>query len=188
MKGETGQGGKGARHLVWATGRRASRPTCKGTRRRSRGGGFRRPPPVARSDAGFTLLELVVVVALLAVVGAMAVPAFRPPPREAALEEGAGRVEALFRMARMEAVRQGAPVTVVLDSTSSRVWIDTRNVTEGEDLELPPGVRLEVGSARATWHFRPGGSASGDSVVVRGPSGGIRIVTVDPWTGHASVR
>ncbi len=128
------------------------------------------------------------VVSLLAVVGAMAVPAFRPPPREAALEEGAGRVEALFRMARMEAVRQGATVTVVLDSASSRAWIDTRNVTEGEDLELPPGVRLEVGSARATWHFRPGGSASGDSVVVRSPSGGVRIVTLDPWTGHASVR
>jgi type II secretion system protein H len=148
----------------------------------------RRVPHLITGRRGFTLLEVMVVLLILSVLGVVAVPALQGPPREPALDEGAGRVEALFRMARNEAVRSGRAVTVVLDSTSALAWVDTRDRVDGESLELPSGVTLELPRARASFTFHPGGGAEGDSVVVRGPGDVIRIVTVNRWSGHAAIR
>jgi general secretion pathway protein H len=140
------------------------------------------------SSGGFTLLEVVVVLVVLAVAGALAVPSFRPPPAETALDEGAGRVAALFRMARTEAVRQGVAVQVVLDSASARAWVDVRDSAEAESLELPAGVTLHLPEARVLYRFDPGGGTNGGGVVVRGPGGGERFVHLDRWSGHVSIH
>ncbi|CAN5691971.1 hypothetical protein BH23GEM11_BH23GEM11_18840 [soil metagenome] len=150
---------------------------------------IRRPTPRGASGRrGFTLLEVMIVLLILSVLGVVAVPALQGPPREPALDEGAGRVEALFRMARNEAVRGGHPVTVVFDSTSALAWVDTRGSVDGESLDLPAGVSLELPRARTSFTFHPGGGAEGDSVVVRGPGAGMRIVTINRWSGHAAIR
>jgi prepilin-type N-terminal cleavage/methylation domain-containing protein len=214
------------------------------------GGRVRPVGPRARggsgsAGAGFTLIELVVSLLIVALMAAVAAPAFlseRAPPD---LDEAEGRIEALFRLARDSAVRSATPVSVVLDSASALVWLDAhtrradelppedglatggepqgspsvapdgsirlrtegafgggstlgvglgepgvtlRTPTNGESLELPASVTLELFEARSRFTFSPNGSVRGDSLVLRAASGETRTITLDPWSGHVRVR
>jgi prepilin-type N-terminal cleavage/methylation domain-containing protein len=73
---------------------------------------------------GFTLVEVVVVLGILALVAAFTVPAFLRDVEPDDMTRAERRVEALFRLARDSAIRGGVPVTVVIDSVSGRVWLD----------------------------------------------------------------
>jgi general secretion pathway protein H len=138
-----------------------------------------------RGDLGFTLVEVVVVLLVLSLTAAVAVPAFRTTRQAGELDLATERIEALLRLARDSAVRHAVPVTVVVDSASSLVWLrDPEGI--GSDLELPQGVTLELTSARARFHFQPSGAAFPDTVFLRS-SAGLRAVTLNPWTGHAIV-
>lgn len=79
----------------------------------------------ARRAGGFTLIELVLVFTILAVGTAVAVPAFLGLVRQDDLTRATSTVRDLFRIARDSAIAGGAPVTVVVDSVSGLVWLDT---------------------------------------------------------------
>ena len=74
---------------------------------------------------GMTLLELTVALLILSLAVAVAVPAFLSLGREDDLTRATRRVETLFRLARDSAIHSGLPVTVVLDSVTGLVWVDT---------------------------------------------------------------
>jgi prepilin-type N-terminal cleavage/methylation domain-containing protein len=163
------------------------------------GGGRRRARAHDFARGGFSLLEIVVVLLVLAVATAVAVPAFRSLDDDdrPALDVAQRRVEALFRLARDSAVRSGVPVTVILDSATARVWIDARprpgapgagsvawTPDEGHDLELPPGVRLTLSTARARFTFTPRGTTFADTLVLHAGTAS-RALTLNPWTGDA---
>lgn len=153
---------------------------------------------------GFTLIELVVVLLLIAVATAVTVPAFLDgEPRQTDLDAATERISLLFRLARDSAVHSGMPVTVSIDSITGTAWLVTGadaqdaatvsnvgrpagalHVTPGESLALPMSVRLELASARARFRFSPGGAAFGDTIVLR-TNTGARAITLDPWTGDA---
>ena len=58
----------------------------------------------------------------------------------------------------------------------------------GESLDLPAGVTLELFQARSRFTFQPNGSVIGDSLLIRSVSGEARMITLDPWSGRARVR
>jgi len=93
-----------------------------------------RPP---RRRRGFTLVELVLVFAILAAGTAVAVPAFLGLVRQDDLTRATSTVRDLFRVARDSAIAGGTPVAVVVASVSGLVWLDT-----------PPPVGV-TGSPRA---------------------------------------
>jgi prepilin-type N-terminal cleavage/methylation domain-containing protein len=166
--------------------------------------------------SGFTLVEIIVVLLVIAVGVAIAVPALLEPRQDDAdMDVAVRRIDALFRLARDSAVRGGAPVTVVVDSVTGRVWLlsagagdepvaavpqqgpqrvpqrpsrlASRDAYEdGAELDLPVSVRLELSSARARFVFSPAGAVFGDSLVLRGAAA-VQRITVQPWTGHAVV-
>jgi prepilin-type N-terminal cleavage/methylation domain-containing protein len=154
---------------------------------------------------GFTLVEVVVVLVILSITAVIAVPAFRAAQVRSDMDLATERVEILLRIARDSAVRTAMPVTVVVDSATSLVWLTTPTsigmaegsaallsagvaaaapTGPGSSIDLPRGVRMELASARARFTFQPGGQAFPDSIYLR--SGATtRLVTVNPWTGHA---
>ncbi len=137
---------------------------------------------------GLTLLELVLVLVILAVAGAVATPYYLAslPNRRAAA--AARQVVADLRRARTLAVESGQPVYVVFDAAASsyRVVRDTDGVAgpsagDETDREVAvtgqfPGVVLgsAVVADAITFQddvavFRPRGTSNGGSVVLRVP-------------------
>ncbi len=74
---------------------------------------------------GITLLELIMALTIIALAVGIAVPAFLSLGRRDDLTLATERVGTLFRLARDSAISSGLPVTVVIDSVSELVWIDT---------------------------------------------------------------
>ena len=147
---------------------------------------------------GFTLIEMVMVLLVLAAMAAVTVPSLLEAPRVDDMTTATRRIEALFRLARDSAARGGQRINVVIDSATSRVWLDAPdtfaptadNVTgaeDGEDLRLPNGVKLELTETRATFSFAPSGAAFADSLLLVS-SLGTRVITIQPWTGDVVVR
>jgi type II secretory pathway pseudopilin PulG len=78
-----------------------------------------------RGRAGITLLELVMALTVISLAVAVAVPAFLSLGKRDELTQASQRVQTLFRLARDSAISSGLAVTVVIDSVSELVWIDT---------------------------------------------------------------
>ena len=145
-----------------------------------------------RARAGFTILEVVVVMLLLAVATALTMPALRSGDRADEITLAGRQIEELFGLARDSARASGMPVTLTFDSATATAWLlagATPAATDAESalqnalqLELPPPLRLQLSSARATFSFSPSGAVFGDSLVLVHGSRTI-LLTVDPWTG-----
>ena len=73
----------------------------------------------AKRLRGHTLYEILFVVAVLALVGAIMTPTSKPAER-ARMELAAAEVAGAFRFARSEAIRRGQPVGVHRDVTNAR--------------------------------------------------------------------
>jgi type II secretory pathway pseudopilin PulG len=80
---------------------------------------------VSSYRSGITLLELVMALTIISLAVAVAVPAFLGLGQRDELTQATQRVQALFSLARDSAISSGLPVTVVIDSVSQLVWIDT---------------------------------------------------------------
>ena len=145
--------------------------------------------PASRS--GFTLVEVVVVLAMLAITAAVVVPAFRPPAERSA-GAAARALREVYANARSQAARRGVAVVVEV-RTATGEW---RLATDPEDgapprtleagtLPLPAEGRLSGGrGGRARAAFTPLGRARADRVTIT--EGGVRHeVSVDGWTGTA---
>lgn len=85
---------------------------------------------------GFTLVEVGVVLVILALAASVAVPAFRRLVEEDELTTAVRRVEMLFKLARDSAIASGMPITVMIDSVTGHVWIDSPRAESPSDALL----------------------------------------------------
>lgn len=76
----------------------------------------------SRATPGFTLLELVIVLGILAITALVAAPSIAPN-QGADVEVGAGQINEAFRFARDEAMRTQVRHGVELDTTNLRVRV-----------------------------------------------------------------
>ena len=152
--------------------------------------------------SGFTIIELIVVMVILAVMTSLAVPAFRSWVDEDDLTVATRRIDTLFRLARDSAVRSGTPMTVWIDSASARVWLvpvildsaatappvtragrsEVTALGAGEDIGFPASIHLQLSRARASFRFAPSGAVFADTLVLATAAASRRI-TLNPWTG-----
>lgn len=140
---------------------------------------------------GFTLIEIVVTLGIIALVSTVAVPAMLREPDRTDIDLAVDEVRGVLELARSSAVRTSAPVRVAVDSVSGSIWfIPTDPGSEtGVTLAavaLPQGVELQTSEARAEFVFHPEGFAFPDSVFLSG-MGGAALVTVDALNGHVLV-
>jgi len=80
-----------------------------------------------REERGYTLIELLIVVSLLVLIAAIAIPAFSGDD-EATLDQAAAQVASVFRFAHGEAVRTGQPYGVSANLASQ--WVKVYRLDE----------------------------------------------------------
>ena len=138
-----------------------------------------------RASAGFTLIELVVLLSILAVIAAMAVPFLGNSIPRTTLRATAAEIRAALGTARSEAIAQGRTIVFRGDRYAG-YWVDNRYHRLATTAD--PGVRLRVaaGGGGQLSFFAWGGS-SGGRVRIEAPYG-RRDIAVDAVSGRAVLR
>jgi len=102
------------------------------------------------AEDGFTLIEMAVVVIVLAVGAAVAVPAWRAGAVPDDITRATAVVDDLFRIARDSAIASGRAVTVVVDSVTSSVWMEVEPRPGGFGFDAPVAPERVAGEVRGT--------------------------------------
>lgn len=139
------------------------------------------PQPAARRRKvaqGFTLIELMVTIAVIALVAAVAAPSMVTLLNSNRLSSSAGELAAALQLARAEAIRRSAPVTVCGSAdgatcANGAAWADwivlgTNNMDAG----------LEVIRS---------GSINNNNLQVRGPAAGVVFGSAGTITAQANL-
>ncbi len=136
-------------------------------------------PPGSENDLGYSLLELLVVLCVLALAAAVTMPQFAGSRGATALRGGERAVIEAVRQLRSEAI-----------GTNSVAWMEIEpggraiRTSAGRRLGLPAGVSVApVRLAFTRMHFYPDGRSSGTAWRLTG--GGVgTVVSVDWLTGR----
>jgi prepilin-type N-terminal cleavage/methylation domain-containing protein len=148
---------------------------------------MRRP----RSRGGFTIWELTIVMAIMAVAALLAAPALTSFGNDRPAG-AADKLVALLKAARQTAIAQNTMVTVRIDPVSFLFQVDTTStagsgvLTTGK-LDLDPSQSLVTDVPRLQYIFNPTGATFADTVIVRGGDKPL-WVGVDAWSGEAHVE
>ena len=140
------------------------------------------------SQGGFTLIELVVVIALLALVAAIAVPSAGRLIDLSSPSDDVERLAAALRQARMAAIVEGRPRHVFIDP-AHRKWRHGKDVRTFDSIAsittaVPPVGRRANGMSSIV--LLPDGSATGGRIAL-GDGHRRRIVTIDWLTGNVAI-
>jgi general secretion pathway protein H len=138
--------------------------------------------PARRPSSGFSLLEMLLVMALIAVATLLAMSAFGGGMQGMALRGGAKELAAQFRFARAVAISSGEPQDVVIDPQARR-WEGAK----GRTGELPAGGEIVFTGARASL-FEDGLAEGGKGAVRFFPDGAATGGRVRLLAGEAGKR
>ena len=160
-------------------------------------------------DKGFSLIELIVVMILLSLTGALVVPSLSRFSKGVELKGAVKRVAAILRFSRSEAVNQGKVYQVFFDADLGQVRVQPAETeegkAEGEPAEqkpsqkiyiMPPSVQIkevkaeepEFPSELPTIEFYPNGGSNGGSILLDGGDGKVFKITVFFLTGEVRVE
>jgi general secretion pathway protein H len=133
----------------------------------------------AGSEAGFTLLETMVVMGLMGLIAMIAAPNIERALGLMELRETAGALQANLRVMRSDALRSDQQVAFSLSADGKGYsW------SEGETRRVPGQVELQILKGQSIL-FYDDGTTTGGTVVAS--SGGRRIsIVVDAATGAVS--
>ena len=141
-------------------------------------------------QAGVTLLELLIVIALMGIIAALVVPMFGGPVSTSELRAIARQLAAGLRLARSEAVSERRETFLVLDVAGKRFKVDR----EAREHALPAKVDLKLFTAQndlvseniGAIRFYPDGGSNGGRITVA--SGARKFdVDVDWLTGRVAI-
>jgi len=155
-----------------------------------------RPKNRPIGSSGFTLIELVLVMAILSAVAVAAAPRLSRFFRGQALDGEAHRFLSLMRYAFSESLASGVPLTLWIDTRNGSYglkamtgyeWASERQVEfyldENTAIEPYPSQPMVNGVAKMT--FRPDGIMESDGLqYIRFRHGDDRIIIARPLIGH----
>ena len=141
---------------------------------------------------GFTLVELLVVLAIAAVAISTVPPLFSAALPGVEMKAAARRTVTGLRLAREQAIRQGRPLTLIVDVEEHRLEIPGhRAINLPQRLELTfEGAEREMRDAqRGGIRFFPDGTSTGGRIVIASGDAGYQIgvnwltgrVRMAPW-------
>jgi len=150
------------------------------------------PDPISiDDDSGVTLVELLVVLGILSLVLALAMPNLRRPTRSVEVRAAAHDLVSHLRSARAAAISRGGPVAVEFDVANR--WY--RVASAANPVRLPRDLSLSLTTARELSHdgaparmlFFPDGSATGGRIVLARDRV-VAAVGVDWLTGRVQLE
>ena len=144
----------------------------------------------AHATAGFTLVEMLVVLAIMALVAAIAAPGLVSHYRTKSLETVAGEITMRLRLSRTSAIATARPRLVVVDLGSRLIRFGER-----DSLALPDDVKMTVVTGQETvvadrqtvLTFLPDGRASGMDIALE-QKGRTARIAVNWLTGLSTWR
>ena len=131
------------------------------------------------NNRGFTLIEILVVLAIIALAAGLALPMLGKRGPATGLEAATGEIQAALRSARSSAIAEGRPIAFRGDAGG--YWLDRFHY------RLPAAELVRVrttGGSRVS--FFPSGGSSGGHILVESAVG-KRELAVDAVTGRASL-
>jgi general secretion pathway protein H len=144
----------------------------------------------ARTISGVTLLELLIVLALMAIVAGFVIPMFGGPVSTTELRASARQLAAGLRMARSEAVSERRETFLVVDVAGKRFKVDR----DPQEHALPSRIELKLFTAQndlvsesvGSIRFFPDGGSNGGRITL---AAGTRKYEVDvDWlTGRVAI-
>lgn len=97
---------------------------------------------------GFTAIELMVVVSIVAILAALAAPSFTPLIERWRVRSATDEVQSTLYFARSEAIKRGGRINIVQDSNGWAVYFDANNNGSNEATEIlqttTPPPRLDI--------------------------------------------
>jgi general secretion pathway protein H len=142
------------------------------------------------SGRGVTLLELLIVLAIMAIVAGFVIPMFGGPVSTSELRSAARQLAAGLRLAQSEAVSQRRQTFLVLDVAGKRFKVDN----DPQEHKLPSKVELKLFTAQndlvsesvGSIRFFPDGGSNGGRITVA--SGDRKFdVDIDWLTGRVAI-
>ena len=118
----------------------------------------------AHREAGFTLIETIVVVTITALLAGLAAPSFREFIANTQIQASASDLQASLLLARSEAVKRNAPVTVV---PAAGGWASGWEVRDQANNVLQvgaPNETVDVTAATGTVTFLASGRLAGGTL------------------------
>src|SRR4051812_26180967 len=153
--------------------------------------------PARGKNEGYTLVEIVLVLALLALAGAVLLPAAGAIFARGRVGKAEEAVAIVLQQVRREAVLRGRPLVLQFDAEAQRFrWDDSAGPRLGsEDARLTVeflrpraasavliGGQLVETALVPVLRFFPDGTCDPVRVQVRGGGGAARVMVIDPWT------
>lgn len=132
-------------------------------------------------SAGFTLLELLVVLAILALMVGLVMPVLGHSIERAGLHGATAEIRAALRGASTAAIAEGRMTTFRGDPAGGGYWIDRQYHRLAAGPATPTRVAV-AGAGRVS--FFPWGGSSGGRIWIEGPRARSEIA-VDAVTGRA---
>ncbi len=151
-------------------------------------------PGEATRSAGFSLLELIVVLLLLGLASVLVAPSFTGGLSGLQLETSTRDVITLMRHARSEAIAKQHVFRVVLgeeDPLSVKYFLTNDFGEPIKERELPKGFQFQVADdvrLPLTVSFYPNGRSSGAAFGIKNKQGKATAIAVDTITGFAKLE
>jgi general secretion pathway protein H len=146
---------------------------------------------VRRASGGYTLIEVVMVMAVLVVASAVLAPAVGRTVDGVKVRTEVAGIASFLRWAREQAVTRGEPNEVALD-LNARALVFRRTGGDpgaGGETRRPLSPLLHVTAASAPRvTFMPQGRSSGASFRIEAVGPRVYLITVDPLTGRVAAR
>jgi type II secretion system protein H len=161
---------------------------CDEKRRSARNGVFCHPPSATRHAGGFTLIELILVLALLVIITSIAVPTMSRFIRGRALDSEAQRMLALMHAGQSRAVSEGAPMVLWLDEKGGAYGLEAETSgqngdAKAEELAVDSTLQLSVPdegtTARTTFKDLPAIRFLADGTVDEDSPMTVQLVDAD---------
>ena len=139
--------------------------------------------------AGVTLLEMLIVVAIIATLASISFPSLISGLAGIRLSSSAGDVASFFTSSMNRVERREQAAAIVVEPAKNRIVVFTAISGDkpASELNLPPGILIDAQDS-ARYMIYPGGAFPRISLILKNEKGARRRISIDPVTAVPKIE